>query len=550
MTDFSAHHRQDHIRQLESEVFDLLVVGGGITGAGIALDASARGLKVALVEMQDFAGGTSGRSTKLIHGGLRYLKQLELGLVAEVGQERAILHRLAPHLTKPEPMLLPIRGGDAMGPWMVRLGMFIYERLARVLSHERHNYLVLSALSQREPLLRQERLRGGVLFYEYRTDDARLTLEVLKQAVARGTIALSHLSLTGFAYDNRRVSGAQLRDELYGTIHHVRSKYVVNATGPWVDALDNLNEMQAPKLKITKGVHLVFDRSLLPVSQAVYFEAFDKRMLFVIPRGDKTYVGTTDTFYTEKDLKDPEVGMDDRDYLLQAVNRYFRVELQPDDITSAWAGLRPLIGKKGKKAGEISRKDEIFISETGLVTIAGGKLTGYRKMAVRVMTVIAAAFQRDAKINLPPSTTDTIFLSEQPPVIDIPRYLAEKINEAAGLGIDPVQTEKLVYRYGPGADSVLELVRRLTQGTLPLPSSGLPLWIYAQLIYALQHEMCLTAADFFIRRTGMIYFDTVLVETWKGALRAELGRLLPGVPDKSDELDKALERIERLRRTN
>lgn len=548
MTDFSAHRRADHIRHLESEVFDLLVIGGGITGAGIALDAAARGLKVALVEMQDFAAGTSGRSTKLIHGGLRYLKQLEIGLVAEVGQERAILHHLAPHLTKPEPMLLPVKRGDAMGPLMVRLGMFIYERLARVLKHERHSYLGTSAVQIREPLLRQEGLQGGVLFYEYRTDDARLTLAVLKQAVNRGATAISYLRVTGFTYDQGKITGAQLRDELTGAVHKVRSNYTVNATGPWVDAIDNLNKLQEPKLKITKGVHLVFDRDRLPVTQAVYFEAFDKRMLFVIPRGDKTYVGTTDTFYTEKDLSDPDIGPDDRDYLLQAVNRYFRVELQTTDIVSGWAGLRPLIGKKGKKAGEISRKDEIFVSETGLVTIAGGKLTGYRKMAIRVMAVIASAFRRDAVKNLPASTTSEIFLSERSPAADLRLYLTEKTKEAADLGINAIQTEKLVYRYGPDTDAIFEILRQLKERNLPAPRTDLPLWIYAQLFYSIREEMCLSVTDFFIRRTGMIYFDTDLVETWKDALQSELRFLLPDVPDKSGELNNALERIARLRR--
>lgn len=547
MTSFSSNKRTSLILELETSELDVLVVGGGITGAGIALDASVRGLKVGLVEMQDFAGGTSGRSTKLIHGGLRYLKQLELGLVAEVGQERKIIHHLAPHLTKPEPMLLPVMYGDAMGKTMARIGMFIYERLAKVLPYERHRSLDAAASLKQEPLLKKEKLNGGILFYEYRTDDARLTLEVMKKAVEQGTIALNYLRLTSFIYGNGKVAGAHLTDELSGRHHVVKAKYIVNATGPWVDELDILDKPQAPKLKITKGTHLVFDHEKFPVKQSVYFEAFDKRMLFVIPRGGKTYLGTTDTFYNG-DRLNPPITKEDRDYLLHCANRYFEVSLSPADIESGWAGLRPLIGKPGKKAGEISRKDEIFISASNLITIAGGKLTGYRKMAQRVMTVIAANFRKDSDKILPPSTTDRIWLSGGKLTSSFREFLSGKIKEGEELGLVPVEAEKLVYRYGAATDTIYNLMRKINAGDITPSHKNLPPLVYAQLIYVTENELCLTAADFFIRRTGMIYFDISLVEKWKDAVVAELKLLLPEVPDfKRNDLEETLGRIRALR---
>lgn len=546
---FSAQHRDEILARLASDTFDVLVVGGGITGAGIALDAAARGLRVALVDMQDFAGGTSGRSTKLVHGGLRYLKQFEIGLVREVGRERKIIHELAPHLAQPEPMLLPLMKGDAMSPLLTRLAMQVYEYLAGVLPAERHRSLGAGAAKRQEPLLNTEGLRGAVLFYEYRTDDARLTLAVLRQAVARGAVALNHLKVSGFVYNNDQVSGAQMTDELRpGIKAEIRARHVVNAAGPWVDEVDALDNQPRPRLRLTKGVHLVFAQDVFQVQQAVYFQAFDGRMLFVIPRDGHTYLGTTDTFF-EGHLAEPGITLVDRDYLLNCANRYFKLRLQPAHILSGWAGVRPLIAKPGKKPGEISRKDELFISPSQLITIAGGKLTGYRKMAQRVVDVIADRYRRTSAPALPPCTTDRIALSNLPPGCSFSQFIELMQNEAQGLGLAPVQVRKLVDRYGGDTAKVLFILRQISTGQLPGSAQGLPALLYAELRYCVEHEMCCTAADFFVRRSSMVYFDTSAVERWHQAVQAELTSLLPGVNDVDGGLSHILTRLRDLRVT-
>ena len=323
MNTFSSKNRSSIIDHLSQSAFDLLVVGGGITGAGIALDAASRGLKVALIEMQDFASGTSGRSTKLIHGGLRYLKQFELKLVAEVGREREIVHKNAPHLTKPEHMLLPIVKGGSLNRFSARIAMFIYELIAGVKHEEKHKSLNKDQALIREPLLKKENLIGGILFYEYRTDDARLTIEVLKTAVDHGAAAINYAKANSFLYSNGKISGANITDQISGAKYQIKAKYVVNAAGPWVDEVDELDAKTSKhKLHITKGVHLVVDWKKLPVTQSAYFDTFDKRMIFVIPRQGKTYIGTTDTFY-EGDVVNPKITKQDIDYLIKCVNDFF-----------------------------------------------------------------------------------------------------------------------------------------------------------------------------------------------------------------------------------
>ena len=298
MKDFSSKNRAEIISNISSGSYDVLVIGGGITGAGIALDASTRGLKVALVDMQDFAGGTSSKSTKLIHGGLRYLKQLEFKLVAEVGKEREIVHRNAPHLTKPEPVLLPIVKNGSLGKFSARIGMWVYEWLAGVKKEEWHKVLTKEQTLKLESSLNASNLLGGILFYEYRTDDARLTIEVMKKAVETEATLLNYSKVNSFLYTNEKISGAVIEDQFTKQLVNINAKYVVNATGPWVDELDVFDKTSLPnKLHITKGIHLVIDHKKLPVKQSMYFDTHDKRMIFVIPREGKTYVGTTDTFY-------------------------------------------------------------------------------------------------------------------------------------------------------------------------------------------------------------------------------------------------------------
>ncbi len=312
--------------------------------------------------MQDFAAGTSSRSTKLVHGGLRYLKQFEVKMVAEVGKEREIVYENGPHVTTPEWMLLPFHKGGTMGPFMTNIGLRVYDYLAGVKKAERRTMLKRDEVLEREPLVNSENLLGGGRYVEYKTDDARLTLEVLKKAVEKGVHAINYTKVTEFIYDaGGKVTGVVTEDLTTGEKHRIFAKKIVNAGGPWVDTLREKDGSKKGKtLHLTKGVHLVFDGERFPLRQAVYFDTPDGRMVFAIPREGKTYVGTTDTTY-KGDIKHPVMTVEDRDYIIDSVNYMFpTVEITKDDVESSWAGLRPLIQEENKKPGEISRKDEIL----------------------------------------------------------------------------------------------------------------------------------------------------------------------------------------------
>ena len=550
MNSFSSKNRQGLIEQLNNSTFDLLIIGGGVTGAGIALDAAARGLKVALLEMQDFASGTSGRSTKLIHGGLRYLKQLEFKLVSEVGKEREIIHKIAPHLTRPETMLLPIFKNGSFNKFSVRLGMWVYEWLAGVKREERHRVLTAAQTLESEPLLKKEGLLAGVLYYEYRTDDARLTVEVIKEAVARGVQALNYMRVTGFVYQGNKINGVTVEDMFAKNTYTIYSARVVNAAGPWVDDLDQMDGAgHGKKLKLTKGIHLVVDKSKLPVSQSVYFDTADKRMIFVIPREGKTYIGTTDTFY-QGDKIHPQITAEDQAYLLKAVNAYFpRNTLAVSEIESGWAGIRPLINKPGKGPSEISRKDELFEWDSGLITIAGGKLTGYRKMAQRVVDTLTKTgrFSSTAgPLTISECSTDRISLAGRDATgsFHFPEFVIDKTKEGEELGLSKEEASRLIYRYGSNVDKIYGYVRDLKQANY---AGELPSWVYAQLLYSVDYELCTTPCDFFIRRTGALYFDISMVRHCKNALIGTMNQLLgwdEALKKKlADELQSALDAL-------
>lgn len=498
---------------MSSTNFDVIIIGGGITGAGIALDATARGLKVALVEMQDFAAGTSSRSTKLIHGGLRYLKQMEFKLVAEVGQERAIVHRNAPHLTKPEHLLLPIVKNGSLTMFTARLGMSIYEWLAGVKKTEKYRSLSKEQTLAAEPLLKKDDLLGGILFYEYRTDDARLTIEILKEAVNRGTLALNYMKAVGFTYTNGKVSGVKVQDQLTQQQIELQGTYIVNSTGPWVDEIDDLDKKQEQhKLHITKGVHIVVDGKRLPLKQSAYFDTADKRMVFVIPRQGKTYIGTTDTFY-KGDIANPQVTEEDVTYLLKCANDIFpTIALTKNDVESNWVGLRPLIQKPGKGPSEISRKDEIFESASGLITIAGGKLTGYRKMAQRIVDLIAKKIKTTTNKHFPECTTQNIVLSggNTGGANGLSQFIADKARQGKNLGLTESEILLLINRYGSNIDSIFANLKNIQQAKNELPAI-----IQAQLEYCMEYEMCVSPSDFFIRRTGSLYFDIEAVKKYR-----------------------------------
>jgi glycerol-3-phosphate dehydrogenase len=512
---FSSAQRSIYLQHMQQTSIDVLVIGGGITGAGIALDAQSRGMQTALLEMQDFAAGTSSRSTKLVHGGLRYLKQLEFRLVAEVGRERAIVYENGPHVTKAEPMLLPLVKGGTLGKLGASIGLSLYDTLAGVKSKERRIMLNASETLKREPLLRADTLLGGAYYYEYRTDDARLTIETLKEAVQRGTLALNYVKVTGFIYTNGRISGVKAEDLLTGQGLEIQAKRIVNATGPWVDALDAINDpAKGNKLHITKGVHVVVDYQKLPLKQAVYFDTPDRRMVFAIPRDGKTYIGTTDTSYAG-DLIHPQITEEDMSYLIKAVKYMFpQSALERQDIESSWVGLRPLIRQPGKGPTDISRKDEIFEYESGLITIAGGKLTGYRRMAERVVNVLAKAFQKEEGRSFPACFTDRIPVSggQVGGSAGFSAFVIKKTDAGKKLSLTAEEARVLVYRYGSNVDKVFA---RVNTASSQSSSYGLPPVVTAQLLYSIEEEMAATPSDFFIRRTGALYFNIHWVQQWQ-----------------------------------
>jgi glycerol-3-phosphate dehydrogenase len=500
-------NRPEIISRITTGDFDLLVVGGGITGAGIALDAAARGIRVALLEKSDFASGTSSKSTKLIHGGLRYLKQFEINLVREVGRERAIVHRLALHLVKAEKMLLPIVKNGTFSKWATSVGLWVYDFLAGVKGDDRRKMLSKEQVVALEPHLRQYDLLGGGLYAEYRTDDARLTIELVKTAVRLGAICLNYAKVDDFIYRNGKITGLHFTDELTGTAHRVAGKVVVSAAGPWVDELRKKdNSLYGKRLFLSKGVHVVVPHHRLPLKHAVYFDLPDGRMMFAIPRWRKTYLGTTDTPF-EGNLDDVHADSGDVEYILAGANAMFpKAELTAGDVESSWAGLRPLIYEDGKSASEMSRKDEVFKSETGLISIAGGKLTGYRKMAERVVDLVALFLFKKTGTRYQPCLTDQIPLTEIPfnkpeEVADFQQIIRRKLED---MKLPAGYATALVENYGRAAAYILNL---------PAVGQSDPEVALAtnELAYCLEHELVMKPLDFFERRSGRLYFHAGII---------------------------------------
>lgn len=519
MNNFSGLNRVSINRKFASQEFDLLIIGGGITGAGIALDASSRGMKVALIEKNDFASGTSSKSTKLIHGGLRYLKQFDFWLVKEVGSERAVVHKLAPHLVIPEKMLLPLIKDGTYGSWLTSIGLKIYDILANVEGEDKRKMLNKEAALKIEPLLPKNILEGAGYYAEYRTDDARLTLEVLKTALNYKTTALNYCKAIKFIYANERVRGVEAFDTILNRSLKIKAKYVVNATGPWVDELRQINNSKTGKrLHLTKGVHLVFPHEKFPVKDAIYFDIPDGRMMFAIPRGKTTYIGTTDTNY-QKSKDEVVVTITDALYLISAVNNMFpSIQLSLEDVQSSWAGLRPLIHEEGKSASELSRKDEIFVSDTELISIAGGKLTGYRKMAERTVDLVCKKYKNRYDFKFKDIQTQNIILSggRFKNFKEVINYQNKIFKQIKSHGFTKIDANTLVYNFGKQTNSILNKFTELKDADPEIRLAKAELW------FCMHHEMMQTPLDFFARRTGRLYFDIKSIEKLKEPIFKEL----------------------------
>jgi glycerol-3-phosphate dehydrogenase len=540
---FSSLERNDLKTQIDNESLDLLVIGGGITGAGIALDAVTRGMKVALVEMQDFAAGTSSRSTKLVHGGLRYLKQFEIGVVSETGKERAIVYENGPHVTTPEWMMLPFYKGGTFGPFTTNIGLRVYDFLAGVKKTERRKMFKPDEAVKREPLLNSKNLKGAGYYVEYKTDDARLTIEVMKKAVEKGALAINYMKVTDLIYENKKVTGVEVEDQIDGSTQKIFAKKIVNAAGPWVDTLREIDHSKKGKtLQLTKGIHLVFDGKRFPLRQAIYFDTPDGRMVFAIPREGKTYVGTTDTVY-KGDIAHPTMTVEDRDYVLKAIDYMFpNVNIKPEDVESSWAGLRPLIHEEGKSPSEISRKDEIFVSDSGFMSIAGGKLTGYRKMAESIVDLVAKQLHEEEGRAFPGTQTKELRISggDVGGSEGFEKFVSQKVAEGTKLGIDESIVKGLVKRYGSNIDIIFDTYQREKDNA---QAENMDPVVFAMLRYALEYELAYKPVDFFIRRTGALFFNINWVQSHKEATIAYMAKVFNWSDDQVQEYTKELDKL-------
>ncbi len=402
---FGAGQRRSKLHDLQAEVLDLLVIGGGIVGSGIARDAAMRGLKVGLVERHDFASGTSSRSSRLLHGGLRYLAQGRIGLVHEASVEKKIVHHIAPHLSAPLPFVFPCyKGSRDWVLWQLKIGVKIYDLLCGGRNLGQSTWLTPEQVHAAAPGLMGSGLLGGVRYYDGLTNDARLTLDTLQSAARHGARILNYCEFL----DARREGDwkCQLRDISLGQPFVIHAKVIVNATGPWADGLPH----SAVKLRITKGIHLVVDRSKVPVPDTVVMTE-GKRILFAIPWGERTILGTTDTDYNgslDSVITEPF----EMDYVLRITNQFFpEARLTPKDVISSWAGLRPLVADPNGKPSDISRSHQITHPEPGWWDVAGGKLTTYRLMGEQTVDRVLKELRQAGQL---PGTVRECLTAEEP----------------------------------------------------------------------------------------------------------------------------------------
>jgi glycerol-3-phosphate dehydrogenase len=485
---------------MERDSFDLVVVGGGITGAGVALDAASRGYSVALVEKSDFAAGTSSRSSKLVHGGLRYLQNFDLGLVREALLERSLLVKLAPHLVYPLPFVVPTFEGKRPDR-MLGVGLNMYDVMswrrgrdeAEEWSPDRHRTIDGAEVAEFIPTLAERDPTAGYLFYDCQTDDARLVLTVLGEAERFGTVIANRCEVTGLVERAGRAAGVLVRDGLGGGEFELAADNVVNATGVWADRLrpqELYVEEEVPVIRPSRGTHVTLPRELVDVRAGVIAPAGAGRTVFVLPWLGRTLVGTTDNDY-EGSVEHVPPGDEDIAYLLDALNAFFGTELAPGDLSGAYAGVRPLISTGDpKKSVDISRKAELYETSSGLVTITGGKLTTWRRMAKLAVDRVVEREGRDA-----PCRTHEIQLGMP---VD-----ADELPDAPG--VDGESRVHLAARYGHAANLVIRLAA-VDSALATRISPDLP-DIAAEAAFAADHEQAHTVADVLLRRTRLGLLD-------------------------------------------
>lgn len=481
--------RDDAVSSLPDAV-DVLVIGGGITGAGVALDAVSRGASVALVERGDLAQGTSSRSSRLVHGGARYLSMGDITMVAEGVRERDRLRRMAPHLVLPLPFVIPTDTTAELA--LLRAGMTAYDALAMGRGVATHRRLAPAAVLRDAPGLARGFRRGGVRYWDCRTDDARLTLEVARGAAVRGAVVAPYVEVTSLARSRDRIVGATVRDVIGGGERTIAARWVVSASGVWAGAVQQL-DAASDELEVTpaRGVHLVFDRQDLPVNSAVVVPsaAGDRRRIFVIPWGDQVYVGTTDDLH-DGDLDDPTVAPADAAYVLAGVNAAFGTSLSVEDAVAAWVGLRPLLrDARATGTADLSRRHAIVEGPAGLLTVTGGKLTTFRRMAADVVDRLARAEGWPAR-----SRTAALSLGSAG---DPATGRAHLRRAAGGLDVDPSLLDGLHHRHGDRAADVLRTAAEHDELAPLVP--GLP-YLRGEVRWAARHELVGRLDDVLQRR--------------------------------------------------
>jgi glycerol-3-phosphate dehydrogenase len=500
---FGLRSRAASVARMKAEEFHVFVIGGGITGAGIARDASLRGYRVALVDKGDFAGRTSSHSSKMVHGGLRYLQYYKFRLVSEALRERYTLSKIANNLVNPQPFLITVYRGASHGPGTYRMGLILYDLLALFRTPETHKGLSPERSSELEPLLKEDGLLGGFLYYDYRVDDARLTLANVKTAWLRGAAVANYVEVVGLVKESSKIVGVRMKDLLSGEEFVCRSKVVVNATGPYADKVRALDDPACEKkLRPTKGVHAVISPERLPIRHAIVTEAQDGRNVFAVPWGRYVLIGTTDKDY-EGDLDSVCATKEDILYLLDSVNRALpSAGLKAEDVTATYAGLRPLVFELGVKESEVSREHEIFVSPSGLFTIAGGKLTTYRSMAAELMDKVSRVLQRDHGVNATSeSKSSSDLLDGAFDEEDRPAILREL--DEASLPADVA--EHLLYFYGNRYEEVLGLIsadRSLSERV----KGGHP-YVWAEVRQAAERDCAVHLDDILSRRLHLVFED-------------------------------------------
>lgn len=508
---FSLTNRREWLgRSAESRV-DVAIIGGGITGAGVAREAALRGHSVVLLERGDFASGTSSRSSKLIHGGVRYLAQGDIALVKEAARERAVLRRLAPHLARPVRMVIP--AGSRAGRMKLAAGLWTFDKLAGD-PGESHEVLDRRGALAEVPNLRRERLSGAVAFTEYVTHDSRLTLETLKAAAVHGALVANYAPVTGIRLG---AAGVELRavDQESGETFEVRARCLVNAAGPWFDEVRRLGDSAAEAaVQLTRGIHLVVRRERLPVDVSVVLRSPDGRSTFVVPRDEFVYIGTTDTHY-EGDAAEPGVCDDDVAYLLESVAATFEDPPTAEDVIGTWSGVRPLLRQAGKSPSEISRRDEIHVGPGRVVAVAGGKLTTYRRMAERVVDKV--------------EETAGLVRSRDPRSAETPlsggsaaeQQRSRSNSKSTG---DRKLDDRLWNTYGLAAADISTAVASSAEAAERI--GDLDCLTAAEVDHMVEHEMVLHLDDMLRRRSHIAMFDTAAAARGADAAASELAKRL------------------------